>query len=75
MDTDDYKHIRFQANGDGLQLYHRLKAINKDIKILFLSALEVSEEITSIFPELKHGDIIRKPISKEHLVKKISTYL
>jgi CheY-like chemotaxis protein len=62
-------------NLNGLQLYHRLKAINKDIKILFLSALEASEEITSMFPELKQGDIIRKPISKEHFVEKLSTLL
>jgi two-component system, OmpR family, response regulator ChvI len=60
---------------NGLQLYHRLKAMDKDIKILFLSALEASEEITSMFPELKHGDIIKKPISKEHLVEKISTLI
>jgi DNA-binding response OmpR family regulator len=62
-------------NLNGLQLYHRLKAIDKDVKILFLSALEASEEITSIFPELRDGDIIRKPISKEHFVEKISTLL
>jgi two-component system, OmpR family, response regulator ChvI len=60
---------------NGLQLYHRLKAINKDIKILFLSAIEASEEIASIFPELKYGDIIRKPIEKEHFVKKINTLM
>ena len=62
-------------NLNGLQLYHRLKAIDKNTKILFLSALEASEEITSIFPDLKHGDIIRKPISKKHLVGKIRTLL
>jgi CheY-like chemotaxis protein len=60
---------------NGLQLYYRLKAINKDIKILFLSALEASEEIASIYPELKHGDIIRKPISKEYFIEKINTLL
>jgi two-component system, OmpR family, response regulator ChvI len=60
---------------NGLQLYHRLKAINKDVKILFLSALEASEEISSVFPELKYGDIIRKPISKEHFVEKINALL
>jgi two-component system response regulator ChvI len=60
-------------NLNGLQLYHRLKAINKNPRILFLSALEASEEITSIFPELKHGDIIRKPISQDDLVEKINT--
>jgi two-component system, OmpR family, response regulator ChvI len=57
---------------NGLQLYHRLRAINKNIKIFFLTALEASKEITSIFPELKYEDIIRKPISKEDLVEKIS---
>jgi len=62
-------------NLNGLQLYHRLKAINKDIKVLLLSALEASGEITSIFPELKYGDIIGKPISNEHFVKKISALL
>jgi CheY-like chemotaxis protein/class 3 adenylate cyclase len=60
---------------NGLQLYHRLKAIDKNTKILFLSALEASEEITSLFPDLKPGDIIRKPVSKEHLVEKISALL
>ena len=62
-------------NLNGFQLYHRLKAINKDIRVLFLSALEASEEITSIFPELKYGDIIRKPISNERFVKRISALL
>jgi two-component system, OmpR family, response regulator ChvI len=62
-------------NVNGLQLYHRLKAIDKDIKILFLSALEASEEIRSMFPELKDGDLIRKPISKEDFVDKIAASL
>jgi CheY-like chemotaxis protein len=60
---------------NGLQLYHRLKAIDKDIKILFLSALEVSEEIVSIYPELKHGNIIRKPVTKDYFVEKINALL
>jgi two-component system, OmpR family, response regulator ChvI len=60
---------------NGLQLYHRLKAINKDIKILFLSALEASEEISSVIPELKYNDIISKPVSKEYFVGKINALL
>jgi two-component system, OmpR family, response regulator ChvI len=58
-------------NLNGLQLYHRLKAINKDVKILFLSALEASEEIASIFPESKYGNVIRKPVSNEYFVEKV----
>ena len=62
-------------NLNGLQLYHRLKARDKDIKIFFLSALEASKEIASIYPELKHGDIIKKPIEKEYFVEKINKLL
>jgi DNA-binding response OmpR family regulator len=60
---------------NGLQLYHRLKAINKDVRIPFLSALEASEEIASIYPELKNGDIIRKPVTKDYFVKKVNALL
>jgi two-component system response regulator ChvI len=60
---------------NGLQLYHRVKAINKDIKILFLSALEASEEISSVIPELKYNDIIRKPVTKDYFVEKINALL
>ena len=35
---------------NGLQLYYRLKAMNKDIQILFVTALEASEELVSILP-------------------------
>jgi CheY-like chemotaxis protein len=62
-------------NLNGLQLYHRLKAVDKDIKIFFLSALEASKEIASIYPELKHGDIVKKPIEKEYFVEKINKLL
>jgi hypothetical protein len=40
-----------------------------------LSALEASKEIASIYPELKHGDIIKKPIEKEYFVEKINKLL
>lgn len=58
-------------NLNGLQLYHRLKAKNKHVKILFLSALEASEEIASIFPESKYGNVIRKALSSDYFVEKI----
>ena len=47
---------------NGLQLYYKLKAIDKDVKVIFISALEATEEIMSIFPTLQSKDIIRKPI-------------
>jgi DNA-binding response OmpR family regulator len=43
--------IRMGLNG--LQLYYRLKAINRNIKILFVSALDAVPELISILPGVK----------------------
>lgn len=55
-------------NINGFQLYQRLKAINRDIKILFVSALEIAEELSTLLPEITNTDILRKPVNKEHLL-------
>ena len=36
---------------NGLQLYYRLKAVNRNIKILFVSALDAVPELVSILPD------------------------
>jgi CheY-like chemotaxis protein len=56
---------------NGIQLYQILKIINKNIKVLFLSALEAVEEILSMFPEVKPSSIIKKPISLEYFIEKV----
>ncbi len=50
---------------NGLELYYRLKSINRKVKILFVSALDVVPELVSIFPDVKQDDILRKPVSTE----------
>ena len=60
---------------NGLQLYYRLKAINPNVKILFLSALDASGELISILPGVSHNDIIRKPVDEEHFVSAIRRVL
>src|SRR5918995_4864633 len=42
---------------NGIQLYQILKIINKNIKVLFISALEAADEILSMFPEIDSSDI------------------
>jgi CheY-like chemotaxis protein len=56
---------------NGIQLYQMLKIIDKNIKILFISALDAADEILSIFPEIDPSNIIRKPISKDYIVSKV----
>jgi CheY-like chemotaxis protein len=60
-------------NLNGLQLFYRLKAIDMNIKILFVSALDAAEELTSILPGIKFDDVIRKPVNIDHLINKIKS--
>jgi CheY-like chemotaxis protein len=57
---------------NGLQLYYRLKAINRNIKILFVSALDAVPELTSILPDVKStNDIIKKPVALDDFVSAV----
>jgi two-component system response regulator ChvI len=56
---------------NGLELYSRLKAINRDVKILFLSALDVVPELVSILPDIKQDDILKKPVATEDFINAV----
>ena len=56
---------------NGIQLYQILRIINKNIKVLFISALDAAEEVMSTFPEVKPSNIIRKPFSLEYFIEKV----
>jgi CheY-like chemotaxis protein len=44
---------------NGVQFYQILKALDKNIKILFISGLDTAEEIISVLPNVTLNDIIR----------------
>ena len=54
---------------NGLQLYYKLREINKDFKVLFVSALEMPNELVNLLPG------IRKIIYSKNLLKWISLFL
>ncbi len=60
---------------NGIQLYSKLKIMNPDIKVLFLSALDAVEEILSIFPDLHRNEIVKKPIDFNEFLFKIDKIL
>ena len=62
-------------NLNGIQLYYRLKAINPNIKILFISALDAAQEMISILPGVGLDDVIRKPVDIEQFLFKVKTAL
>ena len=60
---------------NGLQLYYRLKALNKNIKVLFVSALDASEELVSILPGVQLQNILRKPVERDSLISAVKGLL
>ena len=60
---------------NGILLYSKIKAINPEVKVIFLSALNAIDEMLSIFPEIRPSEIIRKPIEPDVLLSKISSIL
>jgi two-component system, OmpR family, response regulator ChvI len=56
---------------NGLQLYQRLKAVDPYIQVIFLSALEATDELVSILEGVKTVDVIRKPIDRKHFIQKV----
>ena len=57
---------------NGIQLYQILKILNPSIKPIFITALDAVAELTSIFPDIKHKDIIRKPIDRKEFIQTIN---
>ena len=59
-------------NLNGLQLHQQIRAIDPTIKIIFITALDILDELLSIFPGISREQILKKPIDKNlfsHTVK------
>jgi CheY-like chemotaxis protein/predicted transcriptional regulator len=62
---------------NGIQLYQKLKRIDDDSCVIFVTALDAAEELVSILPDLNPPYIIRKPLSTQNfinVVKKAVSY-
>lgn len=56
---------------NGFELYHQIKAFEPHIRFLFITALDISEEIISLLPELKISQFIIKPVDPIKLVNSV----
>jgi DNA-binding NtrC family response regulator len=59
-------------NLNGLQLYQQIKAMDPTIKILFVTALDIIEEILTIVPGLSKEQIMRKPVDKKEFTNTVN---
>ena len=52
-------------NLNGFQLHQQIKSIDPTIKILFITALDILDELLSIIPGLSREQIMRKPVDRK----------
>ena len=57
---------------NGLELYQKLKLIRPNIKILFVTALDIVNEIRSVICNTSSYQIVRKPVDKKILLNNIT---
>ena len=60
---------------NGLELYYRLREINEDIRVFFVSALDASEELVSMLPGIRADNIIKKPLEVDQFVSAVKKRL
>ncbi len=77
QDLPDFKDLLVvldirMKNLNGLQLHQQIRAIDPTIKIIFITALDMLDELLNIFPGISREQILKKPIDKNlftHTVK------
>jgi len=52
---------------NGIQLYHILKIFNPKINVLFVSALDATDELISMY-QIAHQDVLRKPCERQDFI-------
>jgi CheY-like chemotaxis protein/predicted transcriptional regulator len=62
-------------NINGLQLYQSFKAMNPNIKALFVSSLDAAKELVSILPGISPEGIIRKPVERQRFISSVRKVL
>jgi two-component system, OmpR family, response regulator ChvI len=62
-------------NLNGFQLHQQIKAIDPTIKILFITALDILDELISIVPGISQNQIMRKPVDKKIFTNTVKNML
>ena len=60
---------------NGLQLYSRFKDLDPNVRILFATALDMADEITTVMPEVEPHQFITKPINRDALISSVKEHI
>ena len=62
-------------NLNGFQLHQQIKAIDPTIKIMFVTALDILDELLSIIPGISKEQIMKKPVDKMEFTNTVKNLL
>ena len=62
-------------NLNGFQLHQQIKAIDPTIKILFVTGLDILDEMLSIIPGISKNHIMRKPVDRKIFTNTVKNML
>ena len=66
----------YMPNVNGFQLCEKLLELDVNIRVCFMSALEVNiQALSEVYPKVSFGCFIEKPMSIEYLIKRLSAEL
>ena len=60
---------------NGFQLHQQIKSIDPTIKILFVTVLDILDELLTIIPGLTKEQIMRKPVDKKLFTNTVKNML
>ena len=62
-------------NLNGFQLHQQIKAIDPTIKVLFVTALDILNEFSTIIPGISKEQIMKKPVDKNEFINTVKNML
>jgi DNA-binding response OmpR family regulator len=62
-------------NLNGFQLHQQIKSLDPTIKILFITVLDILDEILTIVPGISKEQIMRKPVDKKEFTNTVKNIL
>jgi DNA-binding response OmpR family regulator len=76
----DYRHYDLvitdirMTHLNGFELYQQLKAVDPNLQIIFVTALDIGQEITTLLPEVKLNQFLVKPVNPNVLINSVKKH-
>lgn len=73
----DYRHYDLvitdirMSSLNGFELYQQLKSLDPNLRVIFVTALDIAQEITTLLPEVKLNQFIIKPVNPSVLINSV----